>query len=161
VTHRTTITADWHIHSRHSCECRKIGMSLDELGDGTAVFCRLKDGEVTVEQKVRPNLEGEGRWTGQYANPGNTGCLEDRLVKGPFRVLWYGEPGPAGMVERHGRAAAPLAADGLYVVAGASLSGKFRLTGIGLRLAGRGHTLPVIRLMVSPIGHEAVNGQAV
>jgi outer membrane protein assembly factor BamB len=67
---------------------------------------------------TRGPLEGAGSWTHQYADPGNTACSEDRLVKGPLGVLWYGRPGPERMVERHARAAAPLALDGRMFVQG-------------------------------------------
>ena len=67
---------------------------------------------------IRGKLEGAGSWTHLYANPGNTACSDDQLVKAPFEILWFGEPGPKGMVERHARAAAPLSIDGRLFVQG-------------------------------------------
>jgi outer membrane protein assembly factor BamB len=70
---------------------------------------------MTVERKA---LEGAGEWTHQYSNPANTICSDDKLTNYPFGVLWFGEPGPEKMVERHARAAAPLAKDGLLFIQG-------------------------------------------
>ncbi|NQT88454.1 PQQ-binding-like beta-propeller repeat protein, partial [bacterium] len=66
----------------------------------------------------RGPLPGAGSWTHQYAEPGNTTCSDDQLVKAPLSVLWFGMPGPTDMVERHHRAAAPLAAKGRLFVQG-------------------------------------------
>ncbi|MBN2312251.1 MAG: PQQ-binding-like beta-propeller repeat protein [Candidatus Hydrogenedentes bacterium] len=69
----------------------------------------------------RGPLEGAGAWTHQYADTANTACSGDRRVSGPLGVLWFGEPGPERMVERHARAAAPLALDGRLFVQGENL----------------------------------------
>jgi len=53
-----------------------------------------------------------GTWTHLYADPGNTGCSNDRRVGGPMRLQWFGRPGPRRMVDRHHRNVAPLARDG-------------------------------------------------
>ena len=65
---------------------------------------------------TRGPLPGAGDWTHQYADPGNTTCGYDTRVKTPLRLLWYGEPGPLGMISRHQRAPAPLAAQGVLFV---------------------------------------------
>lgn len=67
---------------------------------------------------TRGPLEGAGVWTHQYADTGNTACSQDELVRGPLGVLWFGKPGPESMVERHARAAAPLAMDGRMFIQG-------------------------------------------
>jgi len=67
---------------------------------------------------VRGELEGAGSWTHLYANPQNTACSNDQLVKYPLGVLWFGEPGPQGMVERHARAPSPLAINGRLFIQG-------------------------------------------
>jgi len=72
----------------------------------------------------RGPLEGAGKWTHLYADTANTACSDDELVKGPLGVLWFGEPGPQYMVERHARTVAPVAMDGrLSVAPGASRRG--------------------------------------
>ncbi|MCB7129297.1 MAG: PQQ-binding-like beta-propeller repeat protein, partial [Candidatus Brocadiales bacterium] len=67
---------------------------------------------------TREKLEGAGSWTHQYGNPQNTACSGDELVKGQLGVLWYGEPGPQRMVERHARAASPVSIDGRLFIQG-------------------------------------------
>lgn len=66
----------------------------------------------------RGPLPGAGSWTHQYAEPGNTTCSDDELVRGPLGMLWFGNPGPTQMAERHLRAAAPLAINGRMFVLG-------------------------------------------
>jgi len=67
---------------------------------------------------VRGPLAGAGSWTHLYANAGNTGCSDDELLRCPLRVLWFGHPGPGQMVNRHARAAGPLAIDGRLFIQG-------------------------------------------
>jgi outer membrane protein assembly factor BamB/flagellar biosynthesis chaperone FliJ len=67
---------------------------------------------------TRGPLPGAGSWTHEYAEPGNTTCGDDQLVKCPLGVLWFGDPGPGDMIERHPRAAAPLATNGRFFVQG-------------------------------------------
>jgi outer membrane protein assembly factor BamB len=76
-----------------------------------------KDGGLWVTA-VRGKLEGAGAWTQLYAGPHNTACSDDLLDAAPFSVLWFGEPGPEGMVERHARPTSPVAANGRMYVQG-------------------------------------------
>jgi len=74
---------------------------------------------------VRGRLEGAGAWTQLYAGPHNTACSNDMLAVAPFNTLWFGEPGPESMVERHARNTSPVAGNGrLYI------QGEEVLTGI-------------------------------
>jgi len=66
----------------------------------------------------RGALEGAGGWTHQYAEPGNTACGDDQIVRCPLGILWFGEPGPGKMANRHAGAAAPLSRDGRLFVQG-------------------------------------------
>lgn len=66
----------------------------------------------------RDRLEGSGEWTHQYAEPGNSACSGDRLIKGRPTVQWFGEPGPRQMIDRHHRNIAPLCKDGRLFVPG-------------------------------------------
>jgi len=66
----------------------------------------------------RGGLDGSGEWTHQYAEPGNSACSGDKLVKGPLTVQWFGEPGPRDMIDRHHRTIAPLSKDGRLFVPG-------------------------------------------
>ncbi len=79
--------------------------------------------DVTVKEGswakiTRGALDGAGSWTHQYAEPGNTACGDDLLVRGPLGVLWFGEPGPGRMPSRHASAAAPLSVNGRLFVQG-------------------------------------------
>ncbi len=69
----------------------------------------------------RGPLPGAGKWTHLYADTANTACSDDELVRGPLGTLWFGEPGPQYMVERHARTASPLAMDGRLFVQGENL----------------------------------------
>lgn len=66
----------------------------------------------------RSSLPGAGGWTQQYANPGNTACSDDRLVRYPLDILWFGEPGPTRMLSRHAGGIAPLSINGRFFVEG-------------------------------------------
>ena len=67
---------------------------------------------------TRGKLDGAGSWSGLYGNTANTSSTQDRLVKGPLGVLWFGEPGSEHMVERHSRSVSPLAVNGRLIVQG-------------------------------------------
>jgi len=67
---------------------------------------------------VRGPLPGAGNWTHLYGNTGNTASGDDRTVKCPLGVLWFGDPGPGRMVNRHARAAGPVSLDGRLFVQG-------------------------------------------
>ncbi len=70
---------------------------------------------------VRPALEGAGTWTQLYADPGNTACSGDRLLKGPFGLQWFGDPGPRGLVDRHARSTSPVVMDGRFFQEGGEM----------------------------------------
>jgi outer membrane protein assembly factor BamB len=89
---------------------------VDALGLGATSRASDINGRWCILQ--RGKLPGAGSWTHQYAEAGNTACSDDRLVSGPLGLLWFGEPGPAPMVNRHNAAAAPLAVNGRMFVQG-------------------------------------------
>ncbi len=66
----------------------------------------------------RAPLAGAGEWTHQYADPGNSACSGDDLVKGDLQLQWFGPPGPLNMIDRHHRTAAPLSKDGRMFIPG-------------------------------------------
>lgn len=66
----------------------------------------------------RGTLPGGGEWSHEYGNPANTANSNDVRLRAPLGVVWFGPPGPERMVERHARAAAPLARDGRLFVQG-------------------------------------------
>jgi outer membrane protein assembly factor BamB len=67
---------------------------------------------------VRGPIPGAGSWTHLYANSANNACGDDRVVKAPLGVLWFGDPEPGVMVNRHQRAAGPLSIDGRLFIQG-------------------------------------------
>ncbi len=66
----------------------------------------------------RGTLPGAGNWSHQYGDPGNTANSGDKLVKGGLGVLWYGDPGPDMMVNRHEGAVGPLVVNGRMFIQG-------------------------------------------
>ncbi len=75
--------------------------------------CAGRPGLMRVSLKGR--LEGVGRWTHQYADPANTSCSSDAVLKAPLEISWFHDP-DLEMPQRHGRPPAPLFMDGrLYV----------------------------------------------
>lgn len=66
----------------------------------------------------RRPLPGAGEWTHMWADAANTGCSQEKGIKDDFEVLWFGEPGPRIMVDRHWRPMAPLYKNGRFFVPG-------------------------------------------
>jgi outer membrane protein assembly factor BamB len=67
---------------------------------------------------VRGPLPGADSWSHQYGNAANTSSNEDRRIKGGLSVLWYGDPGPGKMVNRHNGAVGPISVNGRLFVQG-------------------------------------------
>jgi len=67
---------------------------------------------------TRAALPGAGNWSHQYGDPGNTASSAEQRVRGDLGVLWFGDPGPTMMVNRHDGAVGPLAVNGRLVVQG-------------------------------------------
>jgi outer membrane protein assembly factor BamB len=66
----------------------------------------------------RGKLPGAGTWSHQYGDAGNTAVSDDKRVQGSLGVLWYGDPGPGKMVNRHDGAVGPVSANGRLFVQG-------------------------------------------
>ncbi len=67
---------------------------------------------------VRRELPGAGEWTHQYSDAAKSACSTDRRARLPLQMLWFGEPGPERLVNRHWRPSSPVAADGRVFVGG-------------------------------------------
>jgi outer membrane protein assembly factor BamB len=67
---------------------------------------------------VRGRLPGSADWSHQYGNAANTAVSADKRIQGDLGVLWYGDPGPGEMVNRHDGAVGPLAINGKLIVQG-------------------------------------------
>jgi outer membrane protein assembly factor BamB len=82
------------------------------------------DWEVYERKKIvwavatREKLEGAGEWTHMYAEPDNTACSRDELIKGKMAIQWFGRPGPSEMIDRHHRNVPPLFKEGRLFVPG-------------------------------------------
>jgi outer membrane protein assembly factor BamB len=74
---------------------------------------------------TRPKLEKSGDWSGLYGNVSNTGSSPDENVRGPFGVLWFGEPGSEHMLDRHARSVSPLSVNGRLLVQGMEVAMGF------------------------------------
>ena len=74
--------------------------------------------KIVWAEVVREKLEGAGEWTHLYAEPGNSACSRDELIKGKMAVQWFGRPGPRKMIDRHHRNVPPLFKDGQLFVTG-------------------------------------------
>ncbi|MHC4116990.1 MAG: outer membrane protein assembly factor BamB family protein [Planctomycetota bacterium] len=75
-------------------------------------------GDTHLAWARRKQLEGAGDWTHTYAEPGNSACSGDKLIKGNMALQWFGRPGPREMIDRHHRNVPPLYKDGRLFVPG-------------------------------------------
>jgi SAM-dependent methyltransferase len=66
----------------------------------------------------RAPLSGAGEWSHPWANPAATTCSEDTAIAYPVQMLWFGEPGPRYIIDRHHRPGCSLYKDGHLVVPG-------------------------------------------
>ncbi len=66
----------------------------------------------------RGKLPGAGEWTHQYGDPANTSFANDHRIRDGLGVLWYGDPGPSAMINRHEAAGAPLSTNGRMFIQG-------------------------------------------
>ncbi|MCB1278947.1 PQQ-binding-like beta-propeller repeat protein [Prosthecobacter sp.] len=67
---------------------------------------------------TRATLPGAGAWSHQYGNAANTSSTDDRRIKGGLSVLWYGDPGPGQVINRHDGAVGPISTNGRLFVQG-------------------------------------------
>lgn len=88
---------------------------LDSLGLHEESELSQTSGMLTLE---RGPLPGAGSWTHLYGTPANTAIGNETRVKSQLGVLWYGDPGPGDMVNRHEGAVGPLSAGGRLFVQG-------------------------------------------
>ncbi len=112
------IVSDGMLSTGITTGTREQGRRILRPWGGTVCLSFHRDGQVTWRKFVRGPLEGAGAWTQQYGDPQNTACSDDELVYGPLGVLWFGEPGPQGMVERHACAQSPVSMNGRLFMEG-------------------------------------------
>jgi outer membrane protein assembly factor BamB len=63
-------------------------------------------------------LPGSDDWTHQYGDSAQSVVSQDRLVKAPLGLLWYGGPSHAGILPRHGHGPSPQVAGGRLFIEG-------------------------------------------
>lgn len=97
-------------------------MNQNATADWVDRLYRLHEGEVSSVQgwklQRRGKLPGAGEWTHQYGNAANTSFANDQRIRDGLGVLWYGDPGPSAMINRHEAAGAPLSTNGRMFIQG-------------------------------------------
>ena len=98
------------------------GDSPDGDAEWTAELLREVHGETSAADGwsllTRGQLPGAGAWSHQYGNAANTSLSDDARVRDGLGVLWYGDPGPGSMINRHEAAGAPLSTNGRMFIQG-------------------------------------------
>ena len=94
------------------------GVAYVGAGAGITGEALSRKRQGAVEIVTRGDLPGAGEWTHQYANAGKSASSGDTRVRWPLKVLWFGEPGPGQMMNRHLRGTAPLLAKGRLFILG-------------------------------------------
>ena len=94
----------------------------DETVAWLSEFYRREEGEVISSSPWhmlrRGKLAGAGNWSHQYGNVANTSYADDHRIRDGLGVLWYGDPGPSSMINRHEAAGAPLSTNGRMFIQG-------------------------------------------
>ncbi len=94
-------------------------------GTLNAWLAGLPEGVVKEEKGIWTILRqapapGAGEWTQLYADSGHTACSMDPL-QGPMKILWFGEPGPRDIIDRHHRPMSSLFKQGRLFIPGDNL----------------------------------------
>ena len=93
-------------------------VSTEEVKTSLAGVYLRDDAQLTAKDNWvvlrRGKLAGAGDWSHQYGSPDNACFSNDLRVKGSLGVLWYGDPWPNKMINRHDAAAAPLSTNGRF-----------------------------------------------
>ncbi|MCA9139993.1 MAG: PQQ-binding-like beta-propeller repeat protein, partial [Planctomycetales bacterium] len=96
--------------------------STDETVAWLTQFFQQEEGEVIAgspwSMLRRGKLAGAGNWSHQYGNVANTSYSDDHRIRDGLGVLWYGDPGPSSMINRHEAAGAPLSTNGRMFIQG-------------------------------------------
>ncbi len=83
---------------------------------------QVNEGELSTVGKwswlTRGKLPGAGEWTHQYGDAANSSFTNDQRIRDGLSVLWYGDPGPSAMINRHEAAGAPLSTNGRMFIQG-------------------------------------------
>jgi SAM-dependent methyltransferase len=66
----------------------------------------------------RAPLPGAGTWNHFYANPAHTAASTETGLTDSMQLLWYGQPGPRNITDRHNRPMSSLYREGIMVTPG-------------------------------------------
>ena len=108
-----------------------------------------------MQRVERGALPGAGSWTHQYCDPANSLTSTDMLVQRPLGMLWFTDFEEVHMTNRHGRAPAPLFAEGRLFTLGRD--GLYALNAYNGRLLWQ-YEVPDI---LTPYDQEHLLGAAV
>ena len=89
------------------------------LTAGNLKYVITEDGNGLWARIERGPLPGAGQWTKMWGDLGNTACSLDQRITDDWRVLWFGQPGPRILVERHARSMTALYKNGKWIIPGA------------------------------------------
>lgn len=67
---------------------------------------------------TRAQLDGAGKWTHYYGDTANTANSGDTRITNSLKALWYGNPGPRYIVDRHNRPMSSLYNKGIIITPG-------------------------------------------
>jgi len=67
---------------------------------------------------TRDALAGAGEWAHFYADLANTANSGETNIQNSMKVLWYGQPGPRYITDRHNRPMSSLYKDGIVITPG-------------------------------------------
>ena len=139
------IVSDSHlVTGKAPCDAAKVARFLKPCGGVAVLVCSSEASKSDQQDKVasewltqlyqsdegdlvadapvflfrRGKLAGAGQWSHQYGNAANTSFTEDTRISGGLGVLWYGDPGPSSMINRHEAAGAPLSTNGRMFIQG-------------------------------------------
>lgn len=102
----------------------KFCFATNAKSDAWLAETKLSDEKATITRAdgwtvlTRATLPGASSWSHQYGNAANTSSTNDTRIKGGMSVLWYGDPGPGQMVNRHDGAVGPISTNGRLFVQG-------------------------------------------
>ncbi len=102
------------------------------LGAGSVSYSTTVDGNGLWSRVDRGPLAGAGEWTHYYADVGNTAATSEANITNSMKLLWYGEPGPRYVIDRHHRPPSPLYKNGLVVDPGYDGISAFLTAGQGV-----------------------------
>ena len=105
------------------CSDQKIGSALEgSVSQWLTDLFHQDEGEMVSDSPWyllrRGKLPGAGSWSHQYGNVANTSYTADHRIRDGLGVLWYGDPGPSAMLNRHEAAGAPLSTNGRMFIQG-------------------------------------------